>query len=82
MTGYVININSDCNQCMECVEVCQTEVLTEDLINMFKDKMNSVESPFKYCFRKYVRKCTYCESCEGICEQKAIWILHPEWVEL
>ena len=82
MIEYLININNDCNQCIECVEACQTGVLTEDLINMVKDKMNSVESPFKHLFRKYVRKCTYCESCEGICEQKAIWIMPPEWVEL
>lgn len=24
MTIYLININNDCNQCMKCVEVCQT----------------------------------------------------------
>lgn len=33
-------------------------------------------------FRKYVPECTYCESCEDICEQKAIWIIDPEWEEL
>lgn len=78
----LINITSDCNKCMECVEVCQSGVLTEDLINMVKDKMNSVESHYKHCFRKYVQECTYCESCEGICEQKAIWIVNPELGEL
>lgn len=36
MTGYLININNDCNQCMECVEVCQNKVLTEAFINMVK----------------------------------------------
>ena len=75
----LINITSDCNKCMECVEVCQSGVLTEDLINMVKDKMNSVESPYKHCFRKHVPECTYCESCEAICEQHAIWIVNPEW---
>lgn len=74
----LINIISDCNQCMECVEVCQSGVLTEDLINMVKDKMNSVESPYKHCFRKYVRKCTYCKSCEDICERGAIIITRLE----
>lgn len=34
MTRYLININNDCNQCMECVEVCQNKVLTEAFINM------------------------------------------------
>lgn len=33
-------------------------------------------------FRKYVQGCTYCESCEDICEQHAIWIVNPEWEEL
>ena len=33
-------------------------------------------------FRKYVQECTYCESCKAICEQHAIWIVNPEWVEL
>lgn len=32
MTRYLININNDCNQCMECTEVCQTGVLTEGFI--------------------------------------------------
>lgn len=67
---------------MECVEICQTGVLTEDLINMVKDKMNSTESPDKILFRKYAPECTYCESCEDICEQKAIRIINPEWEEL
>lgn len=82
MTGYIININNDCNKCMECVETCQTGILTEEFINMVKNKMNSVE-PFKrYSFQKYVHKCTCCESCEDVCEQNAIWITNPEWEEL
>lgn len=82
MTGYIININNDCNKCMECVEVCQTGILTDEFINMVKNKMDSAEPFNRYLFQKYVRKCTYCESCEDICEQKAIWIVNPEWVEL
>lgn len=78
MTRYLININNDCNQCMECVEVCQNEVLTEELINTAKNSLNSE----LYYFRKYVPECTYCESCEDICEQKAIRIINPEWEEL
>ena len=73
MIGYLITINSDCNQCMECVEVCQNEVLTEEFINMVKLTLKDKH----YYFRKYVRECTCCESCEGICEQKAIRIIHP-----
>lgn len=84
MTRYLININNDCNQCMECVEVCQSGVLTENFINMVKNKINSTESPDKILFRKYAPECTYCESCESVCEQEAIWIinLNPECEEL
>lgn len=84
MTSYIININNDCDKCMECVEVCQTGVLTEEFINMVKNKINSMEPFNKYIFQKYVHKCTYCESCEDVCEQKAIWIinLNPECEEL
>lgn len=78
MTRYLININNDCNQCMECVEVCQSGVLTEGFINMVKITLKDKH----HYFRKYVRGCTCCESCEDICEQKAIWIVNPEWEEL
>lgn len=78
MAGYLININNDCNQCMECVEVCQTGVLTEVFINMVKITLNDKH----YYFGKYVQECTYCESCKDICEQKAIWIIGPKWEEL
>lgn len=82
MTGYLMNINNDCNKCMKCVEVCQTGVLTEDYINMVKYRISRAESPDKIFFREYAHKCTYCESCEDICEQHAIWIINPEWEEL
>ena len=78
MTRYLININNDCNQCMECVEVCQNKVLTEAFINMVKITLKDKH----HYFRKYVQECTYCESCEAICEQHAIWIVNPEWGEL
>lgn len=78
MAGYLININNDCNQCMECVEVCQTGVLTEVFINMVKITLNDKH----HYFGKYVQECTYCESCKDICEQKAIWIIGPKWEEL
>lgn len=78
MTGYLININNDCNQCMECVEVCQTGVLTEVFTNMVKITLNDKH----HYFGKYVQECTYCESCKDICEQKAIWIIGPKWEEL
>ena len=78
MTGYLININNDCNQCMECVEVCPSGVLTEAFINMVKLTLKDKH----HYFRKDVPECNYCESCEGICEQKAIWIVNPELVEL
>lgn len=78
MIGYLININNDYNECMECVEACQSEVLTENFINIGKLTLKDKH----HYFRKYVRGCTYCESCEGICEQKAIWIINPEWEEL
>lgn len=78
MAGYLININNDCNQCMECVEVCQTGVLREVFINMVKITLNDKH----HYFGKYVQECTYCESCKDICEQKAIWIIGPKWEEL
>lgn len=74
----LIHINNDCNKCMECVEVCQNEVLTGEFINMVK--LTLKDNP--HHFRKYVPECTYCESCEDICEQHAIWIINPEWEEL
>lgn len=78
MTGYLININNDCDECMECVEACTEGILTEEFINMAK---NTLKDTHHY-FRKCVPECTYCESCEDICEQKAIWIINPEWEEL
>lgn len=78
MTRYLININNDCNQCMECTEVCQTGVLTEGFINMVKITLKDKH----HYFRKYVQEWTYCESCEAICEYRAIWIVNPEWEEL
>lgn len=60
----------------------QTGVLTEDYINMVKYRISRAESPDKIFFREYAHKCTYCESCEDICEQHAIWIINPEWEEL
>ena len=78
MTRYLININNDCNQCMECVEVCQSGVLTEGFINIVKITLKDKH----HYFRKDVQECTYCESCEGICEQHAIWIVNPELEEL
>lgn len=91
MTGYLVNINNDCNKCMECVESCQTGVLTEEFINRVKNRLNRTGPPDeiffgKYAneivFRKYMPECTYCESCEDICGQSAIWIIDPEWEEL
>lgn len=73
----LININNDCNKCMECVEVCQTRVLTEDHINTI-----SMLKCFNNHFKTYALECTYCESCEDICEQKAIRIINPELEEL
>lgn len=54
----LININIDCDKCMECVEVCQNEVLTEVFINLVKLilKDNQLD------FRKDFHDCTYCES--------------------
>lgn len=74
MARYLININNDCNQCMECVEVCQSGVLTEAFINMVKITLKDKH----HYFRKYVQECTYCESCEDICERGAIIITRLE----
>lgn len=53
-------------------------ILTEAFINMVKLTLKDKH----HYFRKYVRGCTCCESCEDICEQHAIWIIDPEWEEL
>lgn len=82
MNIYLININNGCNRCMECVEVCQNKVLTEEFINMVKNRINRTYAPDNIYFRETSYKCTYCESCVDICEQKAIWIINPEWEEL
>lgn len=78
MIGGLIYINDNCNRCMECVEGCQSGVLTEGFINMVKITLKDKH----HYFRKYVQECTYYESCQAICEQHAIWIVNPEWVEL
>lgn len=63
---------------MKCVEVCQSGLLTEEFINMVKNTLKDNHRRF----RKHVQECTYCESCEDICEQYAIVVIHPEWEEL
>ena len=73
----LININNDCNKCMECVEVCQSGVLTEDRINIIL-RLKVLNNHL----RIHAWECTYCESCEDIGEQKAIRIINPEWEEL
>nr|DAF73384.1 MAG TPA: DNA-directed RNA polymerase subunit D [Caudoviricetes sp.] len=82
MNNYRININNNCNQCMECVEVCQSGILTSEFINMVKHKINCTEHPDEIYFRELSYKCTYCESCVDVCDQKAIWIINPEYEEL
>lgn len=54
----LININIDCDKCMECAEVCQNEVLTEVFINLVKLILTDNQPDF----RKYFPDCTYCES--------------------
>lgn len=69
----LIDINNNCNQCMECVEVCQSGVLTEDRINtilMLKRLNNHLKI--------HAWECTYCKSCEDICERGAIIITRLE----
>lgn len=78
MTRYLININNDCSHCMECVEVCQSGILTKNFIiiaNMFMLK------DFNNYFKAHAFECTYCKSCEDICEQGAIIITRPECEE-
>lgn len=43
----------------------------EAFINMVKITLKDKH----HYFRKYVRGCTCCESCEDICKQHAIWII-------
>ena len=77
MTGYLIDINDWCNQCMECVEVCQSGVLTEDRIKTF-NIIKCFNNPLKI----HALECTYCESCEDVCEQNAIMVTPAEWGQL
>lgn len=77
MTGYLIDINDWCNQCMECVEVCQGGILTEDRINII-DMLKYFNNHFKV----HAFECTYCESCMDVCEQNAIMVTPAEWEEL
>lgn len=69
MIGGLISINNDCNQCMECVEVCKNGILTEGRINT----IIAIEC-FNNHFKVHAWECTYCKSCEDICEQNAITI--------
>ena len=69
----LININNNCNQCMECVEDCQSGVLTEDRINTIL-----MLKVFNNHFKVYAWECTYCELCEDICKQEAIRVSNLE----
>ena len=58
-----ITINQDCDECYECVEACQGDLLTEELIR--KD------------YTLYSEECTYCESCMACCPLDAIMVTNP-----
>ena len=69
MVGGLIYINDNCNRCMECVEGCQSGVLKEDRINTILTLKR-----FNNHLRIHAWGCTYCKSCEDICERGAITI--------
>ena len=69
MIGGLIYINDNCNRCMECVEGCQSGVLKEDCINTIL-----MLKRFNNHLRIHAWECTYCKSCEDICERGAITI--------
>lgn len=77
MIGGLIYIDDDCNRCMECVEVCQSGVLREDRINTILTLKR-----FNNHLMIHAWECTYCKSCEDICERGAIIITRPECEEL
>ena len=58
-----ITINEKCDECYECVEACQGDLLTEELIR--KD------------YTLYSDECTYCESCMACCPRDAITVTNP-----
>ena len=65
------------NNRLECVEGCQSEILKEDRINTIL-----MLKRFNNHLKIHAWECTYCKSCEAICEQHAIWIVNPELEEL
>lgn len=67
--GGLIGLNNDCNQCMECVGVCQGGVLIEDYINIIL-----MLKHFNNHFKVHAWECTYCKSCEDVCKQNAITV--------
>ena len=69
----LIDINNNCNQCMECVEVCQSGVLTEDRINTIL-----MLKAFNNNFKVHAWECTCCELCEDICKKEAIRVSNLE----
>ena len=73
MIGGLIYINDNCNRCMECVKSCQSGVLKEDRINTIL-----MLKRFNNHLRIHAWGCTYCKSCEDICERGAIIITRLE----
>lgn len=60
---YKISLGHACDLCLECVDVCEGEVLTEDVL----DAIKHLDYP-----PIYREECTFCECCMDVCPEKAI----------
>lgn len=58
-----IRLGRACDLCLECVEVCQGEILTEELLKAIKHQ------DYPPILRE---DCLYCECCMDVCPEKAI----------
>lgn len=62
---YKISLGQACDLCLECVDVCQGKLLTEEELKRIQhNNYVSMITP----------DCTFCESCMDACPEEAIRI--------
>jgi NAD-dependent dihydropyrimidine dehydrogenase PreA subunit len=63
-----IKITSDCDLCLDCVDACRSDIITEDILQEAIDNDGVVIVS---------DKCQYCESCTAVCSEEVITVINP-----